>query len=259
MDAWYCKVGNNARRFTPPKGTTVPPNVPSPPPSSDPLLEVRRLTRLDQSGANQLLKPSDFTLMPGAQVAITGASGSGKSVFLRTLALLDAPSSGELLWQHAPLSNDSIPAYRTCVSYLSQRPALIEGTVLDNLQFPFTLKSLRGRRFNLERATDLLAQAGKDASFLSKSGADLSGGEAQIVALVRTLQLEPQVMLFDEPTSALDPQSAAAVEALVLHWFNAGAGSRAYVWISHDPEQARRMSTRRLTMNNGVLDAEDAA
>src|SRR5947208_2083486 len=62
VDAWSCKVGNNARRFTPPKGTTVPPNVPSPPPSSDPLLEVRRLTRLDQSGANQLLKPTDFTL-----------------------------------------------------------------------------------------------------------------------------------------------------------------------------------------------------
>lgn len=237
----------------------MPSIVPSPHPPSEPLLEVRRLTRLDQNGADQLLKPTDFTLMPGAQVAITGASGSGKSVFLRTLALLDAPSSGELLWQHALLSSDRIPAYRTCVSYLSQRPALIEGTVLDNLQFPFTLKSLRARRFNLQHATDLLAQAGKDASFLSKSGADLSGGEAQIVALVRTLQLEPQVMLFDEPTSALDPQSAAAVESLVLHWFTAGAGSRAYVWISHDPEQARRMSTRRLTMHNGVLDAGEAA
>lgn len=230
-------------------------SVPSPHPPSEPLLEVRRLTRLDQSGANQLLKPTDFTLMPGAQVAITGASGSGKSVFLRTLALLDAPSSGELLWQNAPLSSDRIPAYRTCVSYLSQRPALIEGSVLDNLQFPFSLRSRRARRFDLQQTTDLLAQAGKDASFLSKSGAELSGGEAQIVALVRALQLAPQVMLFDEPTSALDPQSAAAVESLVLHWFNAGAGSRAYIWISHDPEQARRMSTRRLTMNHGVLNA----
>jgi putative ABC transport system ATP-binding protein len=242
-----------------PKGTTVPSSVPSPYPSSEPLLEVRRLTRLDQSGANQLLTPTDFVLMPGAQVAITGASGSGKSVFLRTLALLDAPSSGELLWQHAPLSNDRIPAYRTCVSYLSQRPALIEGTVLDNLQFPFTLKSLRARTFDLQRATDLLSQAGKEPSFLNKTTTDLSGGESQIVALVRTLQLEPQVMLFDEPTSALDPQSVAAVESLVLHWFKAGAGSRAYLWISHDPEQARRMSTRRLTMDNGALLAGEEA
>jgi putative ABC transport system ATP-binding protein len=130
--------------------------------------------------------------------------------------------------------------------------------VLDNLQFPYTLKSLSKRAFNLSVATDLLAKAGKDASFLSKPAGDLSGGESQIVALIRALQLEPQVMLFDEPTSALDPQSAAAVESLVQHWFDAGAGARAYLWVSHDPEQARRMSTRHLTMNKGELELEES-
>ncbi|MFK3974259.1 ATP-binding cassette domain-containing protein [Pseudomonas sp. NPDC087358] len=227
--------------------------MPSSAASSQPLLEVRHLSRLDQTGANQLLKPTDFSLMAGAQVAITGASGSGKSVFLRTLALLDAPTTGDILWQGKSLANDGIPAYRTCVCYLSQRPALIEGSVLDNLQFPFTLKSLRKRTFNLQTASDLLAQAGRDASFLNKPAGDLSGGESQLVAVVRTLQLTPQVMLFDEPTSALDPQSAAAVEHLVQHWFDAGSGSRAYIWVSHDPEQARRMSTLHLTMNKGQL------
>ncbi|WP_256660009.1 ATP-binding cassette domain-containing protein [Pseudomonas sp. LS-2] len=226
--------------------------------ATGPLLDVRQLSRLDQTGANQLLKPTDFILMPGAQIAITGASGSGKSVFLRTLALLDAPATGEILWQRKPVPSDLIPVYRTCVCYLSQRPALIEGTVLDNLQFPYTLKSLSKRAFNLSVATDLLAKAGKDASFLSKPAGDLSGGESQIVALIRALQLEPQVMLFDEPTSALDPQSAAAVESLVKHWFDAGAGARAYLWVSHDPEQARRMSTRHLTMNNGELELEES-
>jgi putative ABC transport system ATP-binding protein len=111
---------------------------------------------------------------------------------------------------------------------------------------------------NLNVATELLAKAGKDASFLSKPAGDLSGGESQIVALVRALQLEPQVMLFDEPTSALDPQSADAVESLVRHWLGAGAGSRAYIWVSHDPQQARRMSTVHLTMNKGVLLSGDA-
>lgn len=221
--------------------------------SSLALLEVRQLSRLDQSGTTLLLHPTDFTLMPGAQIALTGSSGSGKSVFLRTLALLDAPSGGALLWQQQSLANEAIPHYRTCVSYLAQRPALIDGSVLDNLHFPFTLKSLKKRSFNLPLVNDLLAKAGKDASFINKPAGDLSGGESQIVALVRTLQLEPQVMLFDEPTSALDTASAAAVEALVLHWFNAGSGTRAYIWVSHDPEQARRMSTRHLTMNKGEL------
>ncbi|WP_256601782.1 MULTISPECIES: ATP-binding cassette domain-containing protein [unclassified Pseudomonas] len=218
-----------------------------------PLLETRHLSRLAPDGHDLLLQPTHFTLMPGDQVAITGASGSGKSVLLRTLALLDAPSGGELLWLQRPLRADAIPAFRTCVSYLAQRPALIEGSVLDNLQLPYSLKSLKGRAFDLKRAIHLLAQAGKEPVFLNRSVAELSGGESQLVALVRTLQLEPRVLLFDEPTSALDPQSAAAVEALVLHWFQADAGARAYVWVSHDPEQAERMSTRHLTMAKGAL------
>lgn len=227
--------------------------------SSPLLLEARGLSRLDQTGVNQLLKPTDFRLMAGAQVAISGASGSGKSVFLRTLALLDTPATGEILWQQKAISNDMIPRYRTCVCYLSQRPALIEGSVLHNLQFPFTLKSLRNRTFNLQTASGLLSRAGKDASFLRKNAADLSGGESQIVALVRTLQLEPQVMLFDEPTSALDPESATSVESLVQHWFCAGSSSRAYIWVSHDPAQAKRMSTLRLTMSQGLLQPGEGA
>jgi putative ABC transport system ATP-binding protein len=219
------------------------------------LLETRRLGRLDPGGVVELLKPTDFVLMPGAQIAITGASGSGKSVFLRALALLDAPATGQLLWQGKAISSDLIPRYRTCVSYLAQRPALVEGSVLDNLQFPYTLKSLHPRSFDLQKASDLLAQAGKESAFMHKNAQDLSGGESQIVALVRTLQLAPQVMLFDEPTSALDPQSASAVEHLVRHWFDAD-DSRAYIWVSHDPEQARRMSTRHLTMDKGVLQQE---
>ena len=223
--------------------------------STGPLLETRRLSRLDPGGVVELLKPTDFVLMPGAQIAITGASGSGKSVFLRALALLDAPATGQMLWLGKAISSDMIPRYRTCVSYLSQRPALVEGSVLDNLQLPYTLKSLRERSFDLQNATDLLAQAGQEPSFLQKNAQDLSGGESQIVALVRALQLAPQVMLFDEPTSALDPQSASAVEHLVRHWFDADS-SRAYIWVSHDPEQARRMSTRHLTMDKGALQQE---
>lgn len=216
------------------------------------LIETRALTRLDERRQVPLLQPTDFTLHAGDRVSITGASGSGKSVFLRALALLDAPTSGQILWNNQPIGNAQIPHYRSHISYLSQRPALLEGSVQDNLCFPFSLKTLRTRRFDLAAVTTLLGHAGKAPDFLAKRAADLSGGESQVVSLIRTLQLNPEVLLLDEPTAALDPTSSREVEALIDAWFAADR-SRACIWVSHDLDQARRMSHIHWQMDAGVL------
>lgn len=221
-----------------------------------PLITTVGLARAGQGVGTWLLRPTDFSLAAGAQVAITGPSGSGKSVFLRALALLDSQATGEIAWRGEPVRAEMIPLYRTRACYVAQKPAFVDGTVEDNLRLPFTLKSLQGRSFDVQAVYRLLEQAGKAPAFLQNNAADLSGGEAQIAALVRTLQLAPQVMLFDEPTAALDPRSAAAVEGLVQAWFADGAGQRAYVWVSHDHPQAERMSTQRLYMHQGALSAE---
>ncbi|QJI12687.1 ATP-binding cassette domain-containing protein [Pseudomonas sp. ADAK22] len=218
------------------------------------LIETRALTRVDERRQVALLEPTDFTLNSADRVSITGSSGSGKSVFLRALALLDAPTSGQILWNGQPVANADIPHYRSHISYLSQRPALLDGTVQDNLRFPFSLKTLRKRRFDLQAVTTLLGHAGKTADFLHKNAGDLSGGEAQVVALIRTLQLNPEVLLLDEPTAALDPTSSRDVEALIDAWF-AGDNSRAFIWVSHDLDQAQRMSAIHLEMSAGVLSA----
>lgn len=189
---------------------------------------------------------------------LTGRSGSGKSVFLRTLALLDAPSGGTLAWMDQVIGVQDIPRYRSQVCYLAQRAAMLGGSVADNLRYPFTLKVSRARHFDVRVAQALLLKAGKPAAFLDKAAAELSGGEAQIVALVRTLLLAPQVLLLDEPTAALDPQSTLAVEALVRHWFDEHPDARACVWITHDPDQAQRLATCRLSMDQGLLQAGDA-
>ena len=228
-------------------------NGPQPPHAADVLLEARQLSRVDPSSRATLLAPTDFTLRAGERVALVGPSGSGKSVLLRTLALLDAPSAGEVLWLGQPISAAQIPHFRARACYLAQRAALVDGSVLHNLQLPFTLRHNRQFSFDLGTATRLLDMAGKPRAFFDKAGADLSGGEAQVVALVRALLLAPQVMLFDEPTSALDPHSVAAVEALVMHWFAGAPAERACVWITHDHQQAQRISTRTLTMRQGTL------
>lgn len=223
------------------------------------LIEARALSRLDHNGAVHLLHPLDFTLSGGDKVAITGSSGSGKSVFLRTLALLDAPGSGEVMWCNKPVTAAQIPLYRSRVCYIAQRPSLLDGTVEDNLRFPYNLNVFKQQKFDVEKAKGLLRQVGKPDRFLLKMASDLSGGEAQVVSLIRAIQLDPQVMLLDEPTAALDPQSAKEVEVLVDNWFAGGAAhTHAYMWVSHDHHQAQRMSDIRFVMQAGVLIAAGA-
>jgi len=217
------------------------------------LLEARQLGRVDLQTQAALLAPTDLSLLAGERTALIGASGSGKSVLLRALALLDAPSSGEVLWLGEPVTAPLIPQFRSRACYLPQRAALVEGSVMENLRLPFTLRHNRDNRFDAATAARLLELAGKPRSFLDKAGSDLSGGEAQLVALVRALLLAPQVLLLDEPTSALDPQSVATVETLVMNWLDESPDARAFLWITHDHAQARRVSTRTLTMDQGNL------
>ncbi|MFM0035683.1 ABC transporter ATP-binding protein [Paraburkholderia strydomiana] len=212
------------------------------------------IVRRDALRGQTLLLPTTFALHAGERVAITGASGSGKSVLLRALALLDPLDAGRILWHGATVERGAIPRYRRSVAYIRQRPALLDGSVEDNLRYPFELRAYRDVRFDRTRAASLATQAGRAGDFLDKRASELSGGEAQITALIRVLQLAPEVLLLDEPTASLDPESSLAIEALVRAWFDADPGHHASIWVSHDPAQAARMSERHLTMRAGTLD-----
>jgi putative ABC transport system ATP-binding protein len=227
-------------------------------PAEPTLLCARGIARTDPVGATQLLQPTSLDLCRGDQVVISGPSGAGKSVLLRGLAMLDPLSAGSILLRGAPVSAASIPAFRAQVAYLRQRPAAMTGTVEDNLRLPFALKVYAGRSYSRERVLRMLALAGKPASFLDKQARDLSGGEAQTVALIRVLQLDPAVLLLDEPTAALDPESTEVIEAMVLAWAagrseGRAAPAAATVWITHSPAQAARVGKRYCRMVAGVL------
>ena len=222
-------------------------------PSTDTvLLSTSGVTRRSAEGDRTLLSPTDFSLCEGDRIVIAGPAGSGKSVFMRTLALLDRIDGGAVAWRHAPVARDDIPAFRRRVSYIAQRPAMLDGSVEDNLRYPFSLKVYRDLAFRHEAALEFLSAAGRGVDFLGKPASELSGGEAQITALIRVLQLAPEVLLLDEPTASLDPASTRDIEALIDAWLQRN-GARAAIWVSHNDEQARRVGRRHLLMNAGVL------
>jgi putative ABC transport system ATP-binding protein len=226
-------------------------------PSDRPAIEVIGIGRRDPKTAGWLIRDVSFAVNSGDRLGILGPSGAGKTVLLRVLAMLDPLDAGAIHWQGQPVRGDAVPAYRKQVIYLHQRPPLLEGSVEQNLRFPFTLKAHQARAFDRRRAIDLLMSLGRDAAFLDKTSGDLSGGEAQIVAFVRAVQLEPAVLLLDEPTASLDPATAQALETVLNGWLTARAGERALVWVSHDREQSLRMTGRRISVQAGRVDLEE--
>jgi putative ABC transport system ATP-binding protein len=220
-------------------------------------LEVRAIGRRHPKDRGWLIRDVSLAIAPGERLGILGPTGAGKTVLLRALALLDPLHAGSIHWRGRAIAGDAVPGYRTQVIYLHQRPALIEGTVEDNLRYPFTLKAHAAKRFDNDRVVQLLESLGRPAAFLAKPSRDLSGGESQIAALIRAIQLAPAILLLDEPTASLDPATARDVEGLIDAWFAAGARVRSLVWISHDRDQALRVTDRRLTMRAGRLESGD--
>ena len=215
------------------------------------MLEARSITR--RAGDQWLLRQLSLDIAGGERIALSGPSGSGKTVLLRALALLDPLDGGEILLEGRPPEAAGVPAYRCRVGYLHQTPALADGTVETNLRLPFSLAAHRRQTFDRAQALDLLRRLGKDDRFLSRGRGELSGGEAQIVALVRLLQLAPSILLLDEPTAALDPRSAELARDLLRRWQEADGGARAYLWVTHDVSLAQSVAERYLRLEDGRL------
>lgn len=198
-------------------------------------------------GAVWLWRDLSFSVGAGESLAVTGPSGTGKTLLLRALAGLDPLDEGAILLDGKPIEDWNPPLYRSQVSYLQQRPAFLPGSVEANLRQPFELAVHRGKHFDRERASALLRELGRAPSLLEQDAALLSGGEAQIVALMRVLQLAPRFLLLDEPTSSLDPETTARVEAILRSW-KAEDPERALVWTSHDAAQLKRVADRELSL-----------
>ena len=193
----------------------------------------------------------------GEYLAVTGASGSGKSTFMNLIGALDTPTSGSLEIEGRELgglSSDQLALYRNeKVGFVFQTFNLFPRTsALDNVALPL-LYSPRGRGNARAKAKACLAQVGL-ADREDHQPSELSGGQQQRVAIARALVNDPHIILADEPTGALDSHTTEEIIALFEELNAAGI---TVILVTHEPDIAKR-ARRRLTFRDGQI-VEDAA
>ena len=194
----------------------------------------------------------DFTArLPIGASCVAGRSGSGKSTLLRLLNRLADPHSGRVLYEGVDVQELDPLALRREVSLVPQLPALIDGTVHENIAYG---PRLAGRSFDTRSCLEL---AGLDPEFEGRDASKLSVGEQQRVMLARALALEPRVLLLDEPTSALDEGARDAVEATLRALRARTAIS--LVLVTHDTQQARRLADYVVRIEAGRVAAQGPA
>jgi putative ABC transport system ATP-binding protein len=209
------------------------------------------LTDVTYSRAGRRVLDGISVRLPVGASCLFGPSGSGKSTVLRLLDRLIDPDAGVVRYEGRDVRELDPLTLRREVVLVPQLPALIDGTVGDNVAFG---PRLAGHSFDSRSALEL---AGLDASFASRPAGQLSVGEQQRVMLARGLALEPRVLLLDEPTSALDAEATAAVEATLARLRE--RTSISLVLVTHDVVQAARVAERIVCIDAGRVTREGPA
>jgi general L-amino acid transport system ATP-binding protein len=203
-------------------------------------------------GQLHVLRGIDLTVNAGEVVVIFGASGSGKSTFIRTINRLEVHQRGEIIVDGIELSNDvrNIAAVRSEIGMVFQSFNLFPHlTVMQNI----TLAPMRVRKWSRDQAEDagmqLLTRVGIPEQ-ADKYPAQLSGGQQQRVAIARALAMQPKIMLFDEPTSALDPEMINEVLEVMRELAESGM---TMVCVTHEMGFARHVANRMVFFDDGVI------
>ena len=221
------------------------------------LIQVHDLKKYYNGGDVKALDGVTADICKGDVMAVIGPSGGGKSTFLRSLNLLETPTSGSIIFDGVDITGKKVdlPLHRQKMGMVFQHFNLFpHKTVLDNLTMaPIKIKK-QPRAAAEEKAMALLQRVGL-ADRAHDWPAQLSGGQKQRVAIVRALAMEPEVMLFDEPTSALDPEMVGEVLEVMKELAQSGM---TMVVVTHEMAFAREVGSRVLFMDAGRI-AEQGA
>lgn len=217
------------------------------------ILEVKDLHKY--YGKQEVLKGISTTVQKGDVIAIIGPSGCGKSTFLRSLNLLEVPTRGQILFEGTDITDKKtdINRVRQKIGMVFQQFNLFPNmTIRQNIMLaPVKLNLMTMEEANT-RAEELLARVG----LLDKADAypaQLSGGQKQRIAIVRSLAMNPDIILFDEPTSALDPEMVGEVLQVMREL---AATGMTMVVVTHEMGFAREVANRVMFINEGVIAEE---
>lgn len=212
---------------------------------------------IDPNGnENQVLRGIDYHISPGEKIVVIGPSGSGKSTFLRCLNLLERPTSGQIIFDGMDItaSKVNINKIRQEMGMVFQHFNLFNNlTIMDNITLAPVKLKLMSKEEASEKAISLLERVNlKDKA--DAYPASLSGGQKQRIAIVRSLAMNPKLMLFDEPTSALDPEMVGEVLEVMKELADNGM---TMVVVTHEMGFAREVGTKVLFMDEGVIMEEN--
>lgn len=219
-------------------------------------MEIIKVENLHKSfGDNNVLRGIDLNIEQGDVVVIIGPSGSGKSTFLRTLNLLEQPTSGKIYFEGTDITDPKtdINLHRQKMGMVFQHFNLFPHlTILQNITLaPVKLKKLTKDEAD-KKALELLARVGLEDRARDYPS-QLSGGQKQRVAIVRALAMDPDVMLFDEPTSALDPEMVGEVLEVMK---DLAAQGMTMAVVTHEMGFAREVASRVLFIDEGIIQEE---
>ena len=219
---------------------------------SQKLIQVKDLKKYYNGGDVKALDGVTVDICKGDVMAVIGPSGGGKSTFLRSLNLLETPTSGSIIFDGVDITGKKVdlPLHRQKMGMVFQHFNLFPNkTVLDNLTMaPIKIKKTPKAEAEA-KAMALLQRVGL-ADRAGDYPAQLSGGQKQRVAIVRALAMEPEVMLFDEPTSALDPELIGEVLEVMQKLAQEGM---TMVCVTHEMHFARRVANRIVFLEGGVI------
>jgi len=218
------------------------------------LIEVKELYK--SFGQHKVLKGISTTISRGEVVAIIGPSGCGKSTFLRSLNLLEEPTSGTVMFEGTDITDESVDInkMREKMGMVFQQFNLFPNmTIRENIMLAPVKRGKMTKEEASKKAEELLARIGLSDKADSYP-LQLSGGQKQRIAIARALAMNPDVMLFDEPTSALDPEMVGEVLGLMKEL---AAEGMTMVVVTHEMGFAREVASRILFINEGVIQEDN--
>ena len=219
--------------------------------TSDNLIQVKNLTKKFKNGV-VALDDCNLDIKKGEVVVIVGPSGSGKSTMLRSLNLLEIPSSGQILFDGVDIADKkvNINLHRQKMGMVFQHFNLFpHKTIMENMIMAPMLTKGVNKADAVQKAQQLLDRVGL-GDRADNYPAQLSGGQKQRIAIVRALAMQPEVMLFDEPTSALDPEMVGEVLDVMQSLAKEGM---TMVVVTHEMGFAKEVATRVIFMEAGKI------